>query len=117
MPLALSGLINYSIGLYHTLMPEGSTSGAAGAMWKTLLDYEAKDNNRLMLVFFSQREQPGGYWEFHTSPERILFSSMANADRPMMMQFRGMNKGYLNELDLERWVRQSRLRNARAPFA
>ena len=118
MPLALARKVDYSIGLYSTLLPAESNSAAAPALGKTLRQYEDDQRNRLMVVFFSQREVPGGYWEFDKSPpERTLFGSIAHADREMMQQFKGMSKGYLNELDLERWVRQSRLRNARAPLA
>jgi hypothetical protein len=118
MPLALAGKVEYSIGLYSTLMPSETKSAAAPELKKTLRQYEDDQRNRLMIVFFSQREVPGGYWEFDkASPERTLFGHIGHADREMMQQFKGMSKGYLNELDLERWVRQSRLRNARAPLA
>ncbi len=118
IPLALAGKINYCIGLYSTLMPDGPRSAAAAEVVKTLVQYEHDQRNRLMLVFFSQREIPGGYWQFTTSPpERTLFASIGKADREMMLQFRGMGKPYMTELDLERWIRNSRLRNARAPIA
>jgi hypothetical protein len=120
IPLTLAGRIDYSIGLYSTLMPQGSNSGAAAAVEKTLQQYEKDQRNRLMIVFYSQPETPGGYWQFSNkkgSPEQNLFADMGKADRELMQQFHGMGKSYLNELDLERWVRNSHLRNARAPIA
>jgi hypothetical protein len=117
MPLALHERIDYSIGLYSTLLPTGSEHPSTGDVLATLTEFERHEDNRLLLVFFQQREVPAGCWEFEkTGAERALFQRMARADKDLMVKFKSMNKAYLTELDLDGWFRQARVRNERAPF-
>lgn len=116
LPLALAGHIGYRIGSYQTLMPiRESSSPAARGIRRTLKNFEDDPRNRLMLVWFLQREIPGGYWEA-TMEERPLFRSMAQADADLMRQFRTMSQPYMTELDLERWVRNAATGRPRAPI-
>ena len=117
MPLSIHERIAYSIGLYSTLLPIGAKHPAAGDILSTLTEFERHEDNRLLLVFFQQREVPAGCWEFEKGgAERTWFQDMAKADKNLMTKFKSMNKPYLTELDLDGWFRQARLRNAGAPF-
>ena len=118
MPLALNDKIDYSIGYYTSLLPQGSTHTAVSDMKKTLAQYEHDMRNRKMIVWFKTAEVPGGYWQVDPiQPGEIrTFTAMAKIGRPMMQQFSAMRTAYMFELDLLKWYRNARRGNPRTPI-
>ena len=91
LPLTLNRYIDYTIGLYSTLMPFNSNHPSQGAIWKYLKLAENNSNNRLMLVFFKDQE-PGGCYEFDKN-QPGCFKLLARADDNMMQTFASLPGG------------------------
>jgi len=116
LPLALWGLVDYTIGSYTTLMPTlKSDSAGAPVIRQILREYEEAGANRRILVYFLGPEVASGYWEFEAK-DLPVFETMARADKHLMHQFRAMPKPYLDELALSKWYRNARRGNPRAPI-
>lgn len=82
LPLTHNDRIHYVIGFYSTLLPPGSTLGAAGV--KAALDKAEKDpRNRHMLCFYSAKAKVAGCYQFE---EKELAAFKKFADGATVMQ-------------------------------
>lgn len=88
VPLAINGVVDYSIGLYTTLLPKQKSrlSEPERIISNHLKDAENSTLNALFLVYY-ENQQPAGYFLFDKVKDRDLWKRIAKADVPMMQNF------------------------------
>jgi len=87
--------IDYSVGLYTTLMPKERTrriaafNGARNSCNNILKNFEEAKANRLMMIYYKGPGLPGGCFLFDKTQDREVWSLMCSADDNLLQAFRG----------------------------
>ena len=94
LPLAFNGWIDYKIGLYSTLLPEGKGKNrpetkhtATSKIRRILKAYENNDMNNRILVYYKSSNVYGGCFKF--DKHDINFKTLAAANDKSVNQMKG----------------------------
>jgi hypothetical protein len=86
LPLSMNGVIDYRIGCYSTLIPEGFTSPDAQLIRTFLRKWEDRPENRLMLVYY-EGGRVDGCFVFDSAPEKLKWKAKLTANRDLLSRF------------------------------
>lgn len=89
-PLALNKIINYTIKNYSTLFPlarKQHSVGGGGRVKAVMTEYEARADNRKLLIYYDSSGNYAGYVEFERGKDDALWKDIARADQTMLNKF------------------------------
>lgn len=92
LPLTLNHVIDYTVGLYTTLLPKqvegGNAPTGALAIKGVLKNFEEKPENHLMLVYYQGVGQPKGCLLYDTATDLRSWQVIARADERLLRKFK-----------------------------
>ncbi len=104
MVLTMNRIMNYSIGLYSTLMPHNSVHPAKDSISSIFQRFEHRKDNKLILIYHDRNGNRLGCFEFGPE-EREGFKRLAMADISLWQQFTAVDK-YTSEADVLKMIRR-----------
>jgi hypothetical protein len=90
LPLSTNGIIDYRIGCYSTLIPEGFNTTTAQIIRKFLTAYENRLENRLMLVYY-RNGRVDGCFVCESEIDKAKWKEKFKANKTLMSNFMSMS--------------------------
>ena len=86
LPLSVNGVIDYRVGCYSTLIPEGYNTTGANIIRGFLQAYERRPENRLMLVYY-RGASVDGCFVCESEPDKLKWKEKFKANKALMDKF------------------------------
>jgi hypothetical protein len=103
MALTMNRIMDYSIGLYSTLMPRKASHPAKSSIESILRRFQDRGDNKLILIYYAGNKKAGCF-QFEAA-EDASFKRLALADISLWQRFSAL-KTYPSEADILQLIRQ-----------
>jgi len=96
LPLSVNGIIDYRVGCYSTLIPEGYSSNAANIIRTFLHAYDSRPENRLMLIYYSGTNVDGCFI-CESGNDKFKWKENLKANKALMEKFMALSNNPTRE--------------------